>query len=44
VIATDRPLIYLYHPVYYFGVSKNVTGLQVYGDGLIRAAFAGYAK
>jgi peptide/nickel transport system substrate-binding protein len=44
VIANDRPLIYLYHPVYYFGVSKNVTGLQVYGDGLIRAAFAGYVK
>lgn len=44
VIATERPLIYLYHPIYYFGVSKNVTGVQVYGDGLIRAQFAGYTK
>jgi peptide/nickel transport system substrate-binding protein len=44
VIANDRPLIYLYHPIYYFGVSKNVTGVQVYGDGLIRAQFAAYAK
>lgn len=43
-LAKDRPLIYLYHPIYYFGVAKNVTGVQVYGDGLIRAAFAGYTK
>jgi peptide/nickel transport system substrate-binding protein len=42
IIYRDQPLVYLYHPVYYFGVSKKVTGIQVYGDGLIRAAFAGY--
>ncbi|HVU76121.1 MAG TPA: ABC transporter substrate-binding protein [Gaiellaceae bacterium] len=42
IIYRDQPLVYLYHPVYYFGVSKKVTGVQVYGDGLIRAAFAGY--
>jgi peptide/nickel transport system substrate-binding protein len=44
VIADDVPLIYLYHPVDYFGVSKSVTGVQAYGDGLIRAAFAAYSK
>lgn len=44
VIHRDRPLIYLYHPVYYFGVAKNVTGIQIYGDSLIRAAFAAYTS
>jgi peptide/nickel transport system substrate-binding protein len=43
-IVTDRPLIYLYHPVDYFAVSKNVTGVQAFGDGLIRAQFAGFVK
>ena len=42
IIHSQRPLIYLYHPVNYYGVSKKVTGVQVYGDGLIRAQFAGY--
>ena len=36
----DRPLIYLYHPVNYTGVVKRATGVQVFGDGLIRVAFA----
>jgi peptide/nickel transport system substrate-binding protein len=44
IIHRARPLIYLYHPVDYFAVSKNVTGVQIYGDGLIRAQFAGYTK
>jgi len=44
VINADKPLIYLYYPVDYFGVSKNVTGVQVYGDGLIRAQFAAFTK
>jgi peptide/nickel transport system substrate-binding protein len=42
IIHGQRPLIYLYHPVNYYGVSTKVTGVQVYGDGLIRAQFAGY--
>jgi len=42
IIHRDQPLVYLYHPVDYFGVSKKVTGVQVYGDGLIRAQFAAY--
>ena len=42
IIHRQRPLIYLYHPVNYYGVSKKVTGVVVYGDGLIRAYNAGY--
>jgi peptide/nickel transport system substrate-binding protein len=44
VIYHDQPLVYLYHPVDYFGVSKNVTGVQVYGDGLIRLNNAAFTK
>jgi peptide/nickel transport system substrate-binding protein len=44
IIHRDRPLIYLYHPVNYYGISNKVTGVQIYGDGLIRAQFAGYTK
>jgi len=40
----DLPLIYLYHPVNRFGVSRTVSGVVVYGDGLIRAQFAGFKK
>jgi peptide/nickel transport system substrate-binding protein len=42
IIHGQRPLIYLYHPINYYGVTKKVTGVQVYGDGLIRAQVAGY--
>ena len=44
IIHRDRPLIYLYHPVNYYGVTKKVAGVQVFGDGLIRAYNAGYVK
>jgi peptide/nickel transport system substrate-binding protein len=44
IIHRDRPLIYLYHPVNYYGVTKKVTSVQVFGDGLIRAYNAGYVK
>ena len=44
IIHAQRPLIYLYHPVNYYGVSKKVSGVAVYGDGLIRAYNAGYVK
>ena len=40
IIRNDRPLIYLWHPVNRHGVSNKVTGVKVYGDGLIRAEFA----
>jgi peptide/nickel transport system substrate-binding protein len=44
IIHRQRPLIYLYHPVNYYGVSKKVDGVQIYGDGLIRVNTAGYTK
>jgi peptide/nickel transport system substrate-binding protein len=44
IIHGQRPLIYLYHPVNYYGITKKVSGVQIYGDGLIRAANAGYTK
>lgn len=39
-VQKDRPLIYLWHPINYTGVNKNSKGVQVFGDGLIRVAFA----
>lgn len=42
IIHSQRPLIYLYHPVNYYGVTKKVAGVKVYGDGLIRAQTAGF--
>ncbi len=43
IIHRDKPLIYLYHQTNYYGVSKKVQGVTVYGDGLIRAYNAGFA-
>jgi len=42
VIRSTRPLIYLYDAITYDGVSKKVTGVNLYGDGLIRAQFAAF--
>ena len=42
IIRGDRPLIYLWHAVNRHGVSNKVTGVKVYGDGLIRAEFASF--
>jgi peptide/nickel transport system substrate-binding protein len=44
IIHRQRPLIYLYHPVNYYGVTKKVDGVQIYGDGLIRINNAGFTK
>jgi peptide/nickel transport system substrate-binding protein len=44
IIRNQRPLIYLWHPINRDGISKKVTGLRLYGDGLIRAQFAGFTK
>jgi peptide/nickel transport system substrate-binding protein len=44
IIHGQRPLIYLWHPVNYYGVTKKVSGVVVYGDGLIRAYNAGYTS
>jgi peptide/nickel transport system substrate-binding protein len=42
MIRNERPLIYLWHPVNRHGVSNKVTGIKVYGDGLIRAEFGAF--
>jgi peptide/nickel transport system substrate-binding protein len=42
--AKDRPVIYLYHPVNYDAEATNVSGVQLFGDGLVRVAFAGFKK
>jgi peptide/nickel transport system substrate-binding protein len=43
-IQKDDPIIYLYRQRNLTGVSNDVSGVQVFPDGLIRVAFAGYAK
>jgi peptide/nickel transport system substrate-binding protein len=42
--AKDRPVIYLYHAVNRDARAKNVGGVQLFGDGLVRVAFAGFTK
>jgi peptide/nickel transport system substrate-binding protein len=44
IIRQERPLIYLWHAITRDGVQKGVTGVRLYGDGLIRAQFAGFTK
>jgi peptide/nickel transport system substrate-binding protein len=39
----DDPLIYLYRLKNFTGVARTVVGVQVYGDGLLRFATAGFA-
>jgi peptide/nickel transport system substrate-binding protein len=43
-VMKDLPLIYLYNPINRFGVAKNVGGVVIFGDGLIRAQYAGFKK
>ena len=43
-LQQDEPLIYLYRQRNLTGVSKKVLGVQTYPDGVIRTAFAGFAK
>ncbi|MGW1340480.1 ABC transporter substrate-binding protein [Kribbella sp. NPDC002412] len=43
-LQQDDPLIYMYRQRNLTGVSKKVLGIQVYPDGVLRAAFAGFAK
>ncbi|MER7585910.1 ABC transporter substrate-binding protein [Micromonospora sp. NPDC127501] len=44
VLQQDDALIYLYRQRNLTAVSKQIQGLQVYPDGVIRAAFAGFGK
>jgi peptide/nickel transport system substrate-binding protein len=43
IVNQDRPLIYLFHEKYITAASKKVTGLKVFGDGLLRFKDAGLA-
>ena len=40
ILLQDRPLIYLYHAVTRAGVAKNLTGVTMYPDNLLRVASA----
>jgi peptide/nickel transport system substrate-binding protein len=42
-ILDESPLIYLYHDKYFTGAGKDVTGLQFFGDGLLRFKEAGFS-
>ena len=39
----DVPIIYLYRVKNFTGVAKSIVGVQVFGDGLMRFAHAGFA-
>jgi len=43
-IQTADPIIYLYRQRNLTGVSNTVKGVQVFPDGVVRTAFAGFAK
>ena len=40
----DRPIVYLYHPVTRAGVSKQLVGVKLYPDTLLRVSTAGFGK
>ncbi len=40
IILADRPLIYLYHGVTRAGLEKNLSGVTMYPDTLLRVSFA----
>ena len=44
LLQQDDPLIYLYRQANLTAISNKVKGVQVFPDGVIRAAFAGFAK
>ena len=42
-LQKDLPIIYLYRLKNFTGVARTVVGVQMYGDGLMRFAHAGFA-
>jgi peptide/nickel transport system substrate-binding protein len=44
MLLQQNPLIYLWHDHYFLGAQKKVTGLQFYGDGLLRFKEAGFTS
>lgn len=43
-IQEQEPLVYLYRQRNLTGVSKQLSGVRVYSDGILRVAFAGHRK
>ncbi|MDQ2850703.1 MAG: ABC transporter substrate-binding protein [Actinomycetota bacterium] len=41
---TDAPIVYLYRQSNLTGISSTVKGVQVFPDGVVRVAFAGFVK
>jgi peptide/nickel transport system substrate-binding protein len=41
-LQEDNPLVYLYRQRNLTGVSSEVSGVQVFPDGIVRVAFAGF--
>jgi peptide/nickel transport system substrate-binding protein len=44
MLLDSNPLIYLWHDHYFLGTQKKVTGVQFYGDGLLRFKEAGFTS
>jgi peptide/nickel transport system substrate-binding protein len=44
LLQKDDPLVYLYRQRNLTGVSKKISGVQVFADGILRVAFAGYTS
>jgi peptide/nickel transport system substrate-binding protein len=42
IVANDRPVIYLYHPVKFSAFDAGLSGLDLRPDGILRVAFAQY--
>jgi peptide/nickel transport system substrate-binding protein len=42
ILINDRPIIYLYYPITYAGISDAVSGVNFYSDRLVRADYAQY--
>jgi peptide/nickel transport system substrate-binding protein len=44
MLLNENPLIYLWHDHYFLGTQKKVTGIQFFGDGLLRFKEAGFTS
>lgn len=38
ILSKDGPIVYLYHPTWFYAMNKDITGFVPYPDGLIRLA------
>jgi len=44
ILQDDAPLVYVYRQRNLTGVTKKLSGVQVFPDGILRVAFAGFTK